>query len=372
MSVRDMAEAQRVTIGRVAERARVSKMTVSRVINNRPGVAPRLRARVQRVIDALGYVPSARARSLARGRSNVIGLILPDIVSEWTTPLLLGVGEAAEALGFEMLVRTTGRGQTYTTDAPHLLTGSDLAEGVIVNSWRVPAALAQRVARRGGAIVIIDGYARPEGVAWVSADDRTGARTAAQYLASLGHRRIGFVGGGREPYLAQERLAGFREGLAAAGLRAQAGLVRQGNFTREAGYACALRLLRLPEPPTAIFAANDPMAVGVLQAAHELGWRLPEALSVMGFDDTLAAGTYPALTTVARDYKEMGRAAMRLLAAQLGVQFDHELAAPPTRALQLEVPTRLVVRQSTAPPLAGERSSATLTRPTPAPASVKR
>lgn len=344
-----MEKTARVTIGLVAARARVSKMTVSRVINQRPGVAPRLRARVQRVIDELGYVPSARARSLAIGRGNVIGLILPDIVSEWTTPLLLGVGEAAEALGFQMLVRTTGRGQTYTSDAPERLTGSDLAEGVIVNSWRVPLSFAQRVASRGGAIVVIDGYARAADVPWVSATDRAGAREAAQYLASLGHRRIGFIGGGQEPYLAQERLRGFRDGLAAAGQRADAALVRQGDFTRESGYAAARRLLRLAEPPTAIFAASDPMAVGVLQAAHELGLRLPGALSVVGFDDTLAAGTYPPLTTVVRDYKEMGRAAMRLLADQL----NGGPASPPT---QIDVPTRLVVRQSTAPPPPSERS----------------
>lgn len=325
----------------VARQARVSKMTVSRVINQRPGVAPQLRVRVQQVIDELGYVPSAHARSLAIGRGNVIGLLLPDIVSEWTTPLLLGVGEAAEALGFQMLVRTTGRGQTYTSDAPVLLTGSDLAEGVIVNSWRVPVELAQRVARRRGAIVVIDGYARAAEVPWVSATDRAGACEAVHYLAALGHRRIGFIGGGRKPYLAQERLAGFREGLAAAGLRADPTVVVQGDFTREAGYACALRLLRRPDPPTAIFAASDPMALGVLQAAHELGLRLPEALSVVGFDDTLAAGTSPPLTTVARDYKEMGRTAMRLLADQLG---DRRGGGP----AQVDVPTRLVVRQSTA------------------------
>ncbi len=346
-----MTAPTRITIARVAQQARVSKMTVSRVVNKRPGVAPGLRARVQRVIDELGYVPSARARSLAMGRGNVIGLILPDIVSEWTTPLLLGVGEAAEALGFQMLVRTTGRGQTYTTDTPDRLTGSDLADGVIVNSWRVPVDFARQVVRRQGAIVVIDGYVRAADVPWVSATDRAGAREAALFLAGLGHRRIGFIGGGRAPYLAQERLGGFREGLAAAGLRAEPDLVRQGNFTREAGYRCALHLLRLPNPPSAILAANDPMAVGVLQAAHEFGLRLPEALSVVGFDDTLAAGTFPALTTVVRDYREMGRTAMRLLAAQLG--------ALPAASLQIDVPTRLVVRPSTAAPArrptAGER-----------------
>lgn len=339
-----MTAPSRITITRVAQHAHVSKMTVSRVINKRPGVAPALRARVQRVIDELGFVPSARARSLAVGRGNVISLLVPDSISEWTSPLLLGVGEAAEALGYQMLLRTTGRGQAYTTDAPDLLSGSDLADGVIVASWRVPVTFAQQVARQQGAIVVVDGYARAADVPWVGTSDRAGAREATQYLLGLGHRRIGFIGGGEAPYLAQERLAGYREGLAVAGLRADPTLLHQGNFTRESGYACALRLLHLAQPPTAIFAANDPMAVGVLQAAHALGLRLPEGLSVVGFDDTLAAGTFPALTTVARDYQEMGRAAMRLLAAQLSGD------ARPASSEQIEVPTRLVVRQSTVPP----------------------
>jgi LacI family transcriptional regulator len=332
----------RPTIAEIARRAHVSKMTISRVINDRPGVSRRLRARVQKVIAHMGYVPSALAHSLAAGRSDVIGMFVPDIISEWITPLILGVGEAVAALGFQMLLRTTGRGEAFRPDAHDLLIRSELASGLIVASWRVPLAFAQQMTRVGTPIVIIDGFARPDDVLWVSAADRAGASEITQHLIALGHRRIAFIGGG-ESYLAQQRLAGFLDGLTSARLKPQKALLLQGDFTRESGYDCAAKLLSRPDRPTAIFAANDPMAVGVLQAAHDRRLALPRELSVVGFDDTLAAGTYPALTTIARDYKEMGRAAMRLLADQLNRR------TAPGAPVQIDIPTRLVVRKSTAP-----------------------
>jgi LacI family transcriptional regulator len=333
----------RPNIARVAEQAGVSKMTVSRVVNGRTNVSAPLRARVEAAVAKLGYVPSDRARSLAVGRSHVVCILVPDTDSEWITPLLLGVGEAAELLGYQVLLRTTGRGQTYRADAPDLLSGSDLADGVIVASWRVPVEFARRAARRGHGIVLIDSYTRPRDVAWVSSTDRAGARDMVRHLSALGHRRIAFIGGGAGPYLARQRLAGFRDGLAEAGLRLDAALVGQGDFTRESGYTRAREMLALPEPPSAIFAANDPMAVGVLQAAHELRLQLPEQLSVAGFDDTLAASASPTLTTIRRDYKEMGRSAMRVLAAAIQ-------AGGAAHPRQEDVPTALVQRQSTAPP----------------------
>ena len=331
----------RPTIAEIARRAGVSKMTVSRVINDRPGVSPKLRARVQRLIARMGYVPSAAARSLSMGRSDVIGMFVPDIISEWITPLILGVGEAAAALGFQMLLRTTGRGAAFAPNAHELLIRSEMVSGLIAASWRVPITFAQEMARHGTPIVVIDGYARPNDVLWVSATDRAGAREITRHLIGLGHQSIALIGGG-ESYLAQQRLAGFLDALKDGDLPPQPGLIVQGDFTRESGYACATRLLTRADRPTAIFAANDPMAVGVLQAAHDLRLRLPQDLSVVGFDDTLAAGTYPPLTTAARDYKEMGRAAMRLLAERLN---SHARSDPP---IQLDIPTRLVIRQSTA------------------------
>jgi len=333
----------RPTIAEIARRARVSKMTVSRVINDRPGASPKLRVRVQKVVEQMGYVPSAVARSLSKGRSDVIGMFVPDVISEWITPLILGVGEAAAALGFQILLCTTGRGEAFAPNAHELLIRSELVSGLIAASWRVPITFAQQMAWHGTPIVMIDGFIRPKDVLWVSAADRLGACEVTQHLIAQGHQRIGFIGGG-ESYLAQQRLAGFLEALAEAGLKAQKSFILQGNFTRESGYACAARLLSRADPPTAIFAANDPMGVGALQAAHDLRLALPKDLSVVGFDDTLAAGTYPPLTTVARDYKEMGRTAMRLLVERLNDE------AQPATPAQIDVPIRLVVRQSTAPP----------------------
>jgi LacI family transcriptional regulator len=333
----------RPTIAEIARRARVSKMTVSRVINDRPGASPKLRARVQKVIEQMGYVPSVLARSLSKGRSDVIGMFVPDIISEWITPLLLGAGEAAAALGFQVLLSTTGRGEAFAPNAHELLIRSDLISGLIAASWRVPITFAQQMVRRGTPVVVIDGFIRHHDVLWVSAADRAGAFEITQHLIRLGHQRLAFIGGG-DSYLAQERLGGFLEALAAAGLKPQKSLLTHGDFTRESGYACARRLLSQPNRPTAIFAANDPMAVGALQAAHDLRLALPKDLSIVGFDDTLAAGTYPPLTTVARDYKEMGRTAVRLLAEHLNGK------APPGPLAQIDVPTRLVIRQSTASP----------------------
>src|SRR3990172_12467415 len=164
----------RPTIAEIARRAGVSKMTVSRVINDRPGVSPKLRARVQRLIARMGYVPSAAARSLSMGRSDAIGMFVPDIISEWITPLILGVGEAAAALGFQLLLRTTGRGAAFAPNAHELLIRSEMVSGLIGASWRVPITFAQEMARHGTPIVVIDGYARPNDVLWVSATDRAG------------------------------------------------------------------------------------------------------------------------------------------------------------------------------------------------------
>lgn len=340
----------RLTISEVAQRARVSKMTVSRVVNHQPGVSPKLRTRVQKVIDQMGYVPSSLARSLSVGRTNLVGILVPDIISEWITPLVFGVGESAADLGYQVLLRTTGRGQTYSADAPDILMSSDLADGLIVATWRVPVAFAQKLARRGAAVVVIDGYARPDDVPWVSAADRSGAKQATGHLLSIGHRRIAFIGGGEEPYLAQQRLAGFLDALSGNGFNPEASLIVQGDFTRESGYARATEVLSRRPRPTAIFAANDPMAVGALDAALELGLSVPGDLSIVGFDDMpIAAHVNPGLTTVARPYGEMGATAVRLLVETLAE------APAKRRARQIDLPTRLVVRASTSPPRSSER-----------------
>jgi LacI family transcriptional regulator len=331
----------RPTMADVAARAGVSKMTVSRVVNGYPGVSSEVSRRVGRAIRQLSYVPSQRARSLAVGRTQLLGMIVLDVVSEWVWPLIRGAGREAERLGYQVLLRTTGAGRVADLPDPQL--DSDLLDGLIIVSWRVPLAFSRQLARRGYPVVLIDAFERPSEIAWVSSQDREGARQATRHLTGLGHRRIAFISGGAEPYLAQERLAGFQQGLQEAGLRLTD--VVHGDFSRPSGYRLARRLLRRKRPPTAIFAANDLMAIGALDAAGELGVAVPAQLSVVGFDDISSAGHIrPALTTVARPYEEMGARAVQ--------QMVEAVHAPPRArpVRQLDLPTHLVVRESTAAP----------------------
>jgi LacI family transcriptional regulator len=329
----------RATISDVARMAGVSSMTVSRVINERPNVSPETRARVLEAIERLGYMPSAHARGLAVGRSNAIGILVPDIISEWTLPLVLGAARAAEHRGYRLILHTTGTGKVERESTQETMVSADLIDGLIVASWRVPISWARKVDRQKLPVVLVDGYTRPQDVLWVSATDRGGMREAARHLLQLGHRRIAFIGGGEKAYLARQRFTGFVDALEEAGLSLDSELVRQGDFTRESGYRQAYHLFQSGPRPSVLLCASDPMAVGALQALHELGLGVPEQVSVMGFDDTLAPQTSPPLTTVRRPYAEMGEVALRLLV---------EEADRPHR--QVDLPVELVIRASVAPP----------------------
>ncbi|OJX40530.1 MAG: hypothetical protein BGO78_05955 [Chloroflexi bacterium 44-23] len=334
----------RPTLSTVAKKVGVSKMTVSRVINNRPGASPELRKKIQEAIKEIGFVPSASARSLASGRSNLIGVIVPNIVSEWIIPLILGIGAEAENRGFQMLLHSTGYDQKSAMDSQDFLIESNHTAGLIFASWHIPISFPLHLAKKDIPVVIVDGYSRPSNLQWVSTDDREGAASVVRHLVELGHRRIAFIGGGEEPYLAKNRLAGFLEGLAMNSLLPEDSTILQGDFTIESGRRLGLEILSMANRPTAIFAASDPMAIGVLQIAHDLALSIPQDLSIVGFDDTLASTTVPGLTTVKRDYKEMGRMAVTLLADQL----DGFVQQGTT--VQMDLPTQLVVRQSTAVP----------------------
>ncbi len=336
------APRSRPTMADVAARAGVSKMTVSRVVNGRAGVSASMHARVQAAIEALGYVPSHRGRSLAVGRTRLLGMLVLDVVSEWVWPLIRGAGREAEVRGYQLLLRTTGMGEVASFDVRQPSLASDLFDGLIIVSWRVPLAFARQLARRRFPVVLVDAFQRPRRIDWVSSEDRRGAYQATRHLLELGHRRITFISGGREPYLARERLAGFQAAMEEARLM---GRIVHGDFTRQSGYQHAIDLLQRNHCPTAIFAANDLMAIGVLDAAKELGVEVPGRLSVFGFDDIQSASrTSPALTTMARPYDEMGAAAV--------VRVVEAVEAPDDarRVSQIDLPTRLVIRASTGAP----------------------
>ncbi|ADV65897.1 LacI family DNA-binding transcriptional regulator [Deinococcus maricopensis] len=325
-----------VTLQDVARHAGVSKMTVSNVINNKPGMSPATRERVQRAIDETGYVVNAAARVLAGGRMNLLGVITPRINWPFVTEILHGASSVVENAGLDLAIFTTADNPRVERERATLL--RTLADGVLLI---IPAADEHQVFGPTPVVTIAG-----DGPYTVSVDDEQGGRLAAQHLLSLGHTRIAHIRGAitTSRHDARDRERGFRTALQDAGVDLPDHLVRDGQYTEDGGERAARALLTLPEPPTAIFAANDRSAIGALHAAEALGVRVPEQLSIVGYDDVqIASLARPALTTIRQPLQAMGeRAALTLLDLTRGVT--------PAQA-HTRFPAALVVRDSTAPPV---------------------
>jgi LacI family transcriptional regulator len=325
------------TIRDVARAAGVSVSTVSRVLNDKDDVAPETVLRVKGVIAELGYTSSLAAKSLRSRRTGVIGLILPDLEDPFCIQVMKGIHHAIVALGYDLIAYTSGsikkhskaeREQHYVS----LLNGS-LTDGIILvtpaaSTFSTPAPL-----------VAIDPNNQCPDCLTVTATNRDGALAAMEYLIGLGHRRIGFIGGRPDLQCARQRLQGYKAGLRQAHIPLDRDLLTNGDFSRAAGYGCAQRLLSLPAPPTAIFAANDQSAIGAIEAAQVTGRRVPDDLSVLGFDNVPeAAYCHPALTTIDQFIDKMGYVATELLVALIqGGSLSSD---------GYKMPTRLVVRDS--------------------------
>ena len=333
------------TIHDVARHARVSAMTVSRALNNRPGVSEATRTHVHAVARGLGYVANAQARRLAGGQTCILGMLVPDIGSEYVGEIVRGVGDALERSGYDLLLYTTHRDPERERLRLAGLAGG-MADGLLTVLPKTIDTHLRMLEQLTLPVVIIDHRGANTPLPTIATDNLSGARSAMEHLTTLGHRRIGFVTGDVETGAAGERLRGYRDGLRAAGLPFDEALVEQGDFYQARGFEAALRLLRLPGPPTAIFAANDVSAFGVTAAVRELRLRVPDDVSVVGFDDIPSARqTHPPLTTVRQPLYDMGAAATRLL---LPLLKGGEAAVP-----RLSLPTELVVRGSSAPAKGG-------------------
>lgn len=326
-----------ITIRDVALAAGVSVSTVSRVLNDKEDVAQETYSRVQQTIDQLGYTSSLAAKSMRSRRTNVIGLVVPDLRTSFTIQAVRGINLAIEKFSYDLIIYTSGNvwdGRRISQEQQHvaLLNGS-LADGTIVVT---PAATTFPTDHP---LVFVDPHSGESDVPAVIATNRVGAMTAVDYLLSLGHRRIGFIGGRSDLVSALRRLQGYRDRLAEAGLPFEPELVQIGDYTRPTAYLCAQRLLRLSQPPTAIFASNDESAIGVIEAAVEKGMRVPQDLSVIGFDNIPeAAQVSPRLTTIDQGIETMGYLAVEMLVDLLqGRSLESN-----TR----KVPTRLIVRES--------------------------
>ncbi len=330
----------RITIGDVAARAGVSIATVSRVVNERYGVAAETSVRVREVIDELGYESSLIARSLRSHRTNVIGILVPDI-EPFSAELLKGAARALHDLAFELVVYSGGMPGREGWERRYLSRlGGTLTDGIILVT---PTVVEVRVDHP---VVAVDPHVGGSTLPTVDAQNFEGAREATRHLLELGHRRIGFLAGRRDLESARRREAGYRAALDEAGIAFDPALIAVGAFTEETAAAPARTLLALTPRPTAIFAANDQSAIQVLRSATEVGLRVPDDLSVVGFDNIPeSALTDPPLTTVDQSIQALGEEAVRLLADLI----DHPERHGESPA-HITLPTTLVVRRSSAAP----------------------
>lgn len=329
------------TIQDVAVAAGVSVSTVSRVLNDKDDVAPETYETVQRIISELGYTSSLAAKSMRSRQTNVIGLVVPDVNDSFSIQVMRGVNQAVAQFGYDLLMFTGGNGTAATRTIREQQYVSRLnggiADGVII------VASTALTFPSVHPIVAVDHHPKNTDFPSVIATNQIGALAAMEYLISLGHRRIGFIGGRADLQSSVRRYKGYVDGLQQVGIPVDPDLVEEGNFTMDSGYRCGKKLLALPERPTAIFAANDQTAFGAIKAAHEMGIYVPDNLSVTGFDNIPEAIYYlPAgLTTIDQGLQQMGQVATEMLMSLI----NGEKITEPVR----KIPTQLIIRGSCKP-----------------------
>lgn len=332
-----MAKKSSVTIQDVAKEAGVSVSTVSRVLNEKVDVADNTRQHVLSIIDELGYISNLAARSMRSHKNNLLGLVVPDIGSPYSIEVMKGINRAVAESPFDLLLYTTGNIQKSGT-ASHeqhyvSLLSNSITDGVII----VASATAKFITNVP--IIAVDPhYIDPEYPS-VQGTNYQGAVVAMEYLIDLGHRRIGFICGRPEIGSAGRRVKGYYDSLEKAGIPVDDALVLPGDFTTPTGYKRGKELLSMENRPTAIFAANDQSALGVFQAASEMGISIPDELSVIGFDN-ISEAEFFGLTTIDQNLAEMGYIATQLLVKLI----NNETVSNMTH----KMPTKLIIRKSCA------------------------
>lgn len=329
-----------ITIFDVAREAGVSTATVSRVANGHANIRPETRQRVEKAMKKLGYVANAQARGLAGGKTNVIGLLVDGLESAYVTQIARGINRAATERGYDVLLSTMTLRPYQPLYVEQLFQG--LVEGLVVLLASGFERYLDEVSKRGFPVVLID-HAPTTLAPVVKTANKMGTRSAVEYLAELGHRRIGFITGFLDVNSAVERLEGYKATLDELEIPVAEELIQHGDFMLEGGIQGTKGLLDLEDPPTAIMCSSDLEAFGALQVARERGIRVPQDLSIVGFDD-LPEAKYvtPPLTTVRQPMLDMGRMSAELLLDGIGG------SSIPTSTVEL--PTQLVIRESTASP----------------------
>lgn len=327
----------RATIRDVAVLAGVSHQTVSRVINGDDRVRPSTRQRVDAAIAELDFRPNAIARFMATGSTRTFTCLAPNLTDYTFSRIIEGAEQEARRQGYFLLSASAGDEEAFALLVDQLVDSRRTEGLLVINPYadgrhhRLPA---------GVATVFVGARPREEAVDSVALDDEGAAVTATGHLLALGHRRVATICGPMQEDCSQDRLAGYRQALAAAGVPVDPHLIVEGDWSATSGHQAFQRLARLAEPPTAIFAQNDRMAIGVLRAAREAGLHVPGDLAVIGVDDMPLASYFdPPLTTMRQDLAEIGRQAAHLLICAV------ENSDAPRRHLRL--PAELIIREST-------------------------
>ncbi|PNG29003.1 LacI family transcriptional regulator [Pseudomonas protegens] len=328
------------TIKDVAALAGISYTTVSHVLNKTRPVSEEVRVKVEAAIKRLDYVPSAVARSLKAKTTATIGLLVPNSLNPYFAELARGIEDYCERNGYCVILCNSDDNPDKQRNYLRVLLEKRI-DGLIVTSAGGDSGLAQGLAGVRTPMVIVDRGLEGVDADLVRIDHHYGAYLATRHLLELGHRDIACIGGPANTSVAQMRLAGFRQALQEADVEVPAGRILESDFSSTGGYRAAAQLLE-SRPPSAIFAANDMMGIGVLRAAAERNIRVPSELSVIGFDDILMSRyVYPALTTVGQSILQLGETAAELLLRRIAARelpVDQRIVTP-----------NIVLRESTAP-----------------------
>ena len=330
-----------MSIKDVAREAGVSTATVSHVINNSRFVTAETRARVLSAIARCDYYPNAHARSLASGRSQILGLLISDIANPFFPELVKSIEAAAFEHGYDVVLSNTNYDPARTSHYVRRLIERKVA-GVALMTSEMEMALVDELARRHVSVVFLDLDTPGVNMSNLRVDYRGGIEEAVRHLTELGHTRLAFIGGPARLHSAVERRAAFCASVAHYLPALPAPVIYEGDFKLVGGARAARKILARKVRPTAVVTANDMMAFGAMQAFQAAGLGVPEDISLVGFDDVaFAALSNPPLTTVCLPRPELGRRAVEALLATI--------AHPERMGVELHVPTYLVVRGSTAP-----------------------
>ncbi|MTI16181.1 LacI family transcriptional regulator [Rhodobacteraceae bacterium RKSG542] len=331
-----------VTLKDIAEHLQVSTATVSRSLSGDKRVTEATRLRVQQVAEALDYRPNVIARSLRTKRTGTILLVVRDIKNPFYLDVLAGVETAARQAGYSVLMCNCDNDRKLVSTYVEMLRDGR-ADGMVLMSGKLPKALREDCTLKHLPVVLALEAIENVSLPLVQIDNVAAAEAAVEHLISLGHRHIAHVCGPLQELMSQHRLIGYRKAMAAAGLDIPAGYEANGTFELISGEEAAIQLMNLPQPPTAIFFSNDEMALGANRTLKRLGYRVPEDVSLVGFDNLFWSEVCdPPLTTIHQPRTEVGQQAFALLHATL---VGDKRAGQP-----LVLPTELRVRASTAAP----------------------